>query len=40
MSLKTLKEKAVKNHSFVREFHKLSREFALIERKIARTRKP
>jgi hypothetical protein len=44
MPLKTLKEKALKNPSVAREYHKLSREFALIERKltrkIARTRKP
>jgi hypothetical protein len=36
MSLKTLKEKALKNPSVVREYHKLSREFAHIERKITR----
>jgi hypothetical protein len=44
MSLKTLKEKALKNPIVVREYHKLSREFALIEQKLthkdARTRKP
>lgn len=36
MSLKALKEKALKNQSVVREYHKLSREFALIERKLTR----
>ena len=44
MPLKTLKEKALKNPSVSREYHKLSREFALIEQKLthkdARTRKP
>ena len=34
MPLKTLKEKALKNPSVAREYHKLSREFALIEQKL------
>lgn len=36
MPLKTLKGKALKNQSVAREYHKLSREFAHIERKITR----
>lgn len=44
MSLKTLKEKAFKNPSVAREYHKLRHEFSLIERQLthknARTRKP
>ncbi len=44
MPLKTLKEKALRNLNVAREYHKLSREFALIEQKLthkdARTRKP
>lgn len=36
MPLKTLKEKALRNLNVAREYHKLSREFAHIERKITR----